>query len=128
MRTVLDDFIEAGRIKTGPFGSDASYCLNGAFSVNGPCGRRLKIVASEGLDFMPRWEHVSVSLSGRPPNWQEMCWVKDKFWYEDELVIQFHPPKSQYINFHAHCLHLWKPPYPVQLPPSILIGPNKVVA
>lgn len=121
MKTSLDDIIEAGRITTGSLGSAAGN-LYGAFSVNGPCGRCLKIIATDGLGFVPRWEHVSVSLSSRPPNWQEMCWVKDKFWYEDELVIQFHPPKAQYINFHPHCLHLWKPPYPVQLPPSILIA------
>lgn len=28
---------------------------------------------------------------------------------EDERVMQFHPPKSEYINNHPYCLHLWKP-------------------
>lgn len=71
------------------------------------------------------WEHVSVSLfknlfSGnrklrrmatvkRCPTWEEMSYVKDLFWKDDEEVVQFHPPKSEYVNLHNYCLHLWKP-------------------
>jgi hypothetical protein len=51
-----------------------------------------------------------------------MAFVKDLFWHDDECVVQFHPPKSEYINNHPYCLHLWKPPYEVKLPPSILVG------
>lgn len=31
------------------------------------------------------------------------------FFGEDERVMQFHPPKSEYINNYPYCLHLWKP-------------------
>lgn len=34
--------------------------------------------------------------------------VKDIFWGEDECVVQFHPPKSENINIHPYCLHMWK--------------------
>lgn len=71
---------------------------------------------------MSEWEHVSVSLANRCPNWQEMCFVKALFWDDDETVIQFHPPKSEYVNNHNYCLHLWKPPYEVKLPPTIFVG------
>ncbi len=54
------------------------------------------------------WEHVSVSFSTRCPTWEEMCKVKDMFWNEDECVIQYHPPKSEYVNNHPYCLHLWR--------------------
>ena len=27
---------------------------------------------------------------------------------QDECVVQFHPPKSEYVNLHPYCLHLWK--------------------
>lgn len=37
-----------------------------------------------------------------------MCRIKDIFWGEDECVVQFHPPKNEYINLHPYCLHLWK--------------------
>lgn len=53
------------------------------------------------------WEHVSVSYPNRCPTWEEMCRVKDIFWYDNECAVQFHPPKSDYINNHSYCLHLW---------------------
>lgn len=55
------------------------------------------------------WEHVSVSFANRTPTWDEMCKIKDMFWNEDECVVQYHPPKSDYVNVHPYCLHLWKP-------------------
>ena len=54
------------------------------------------------------WEHVSVSLKNRCPTWEEMCTVKDIFWGDEECVVQYHPPKSEYVNTHPYCLHLWK--------------------
>lgn len=54
------------------------------------------------------WEHVSVSYRKRTPTWAEMCKVKDMFWNEDETVVQYHPKKSDYVNIHPYCLHLWR--------------------
>lgn len=69
------------------------------------------------------WEHVSVSLPNRCPTWEEMCFIKDLFWDEDETVIQFHPPKKNYVNEHKFCLHLWKPTHFEQrLPPVFTVG------
>ena len=53
--------------------------------------------------------HVSVSAKDRCPTWGEMCWVKDQFWGPEECVIQYHPPRSRYVNAHPFCLHLWRP-------------------
>ncbi len=54
------------------------------------------------------WEHVSVSYPNRCPTWEEMCRVKNIFWNENECVIEYHPPKSDYVNNHPYCLHLWR--------------------
>ena len=54
------------------------------------------------------WEHVSVSYPNRTPTWDEMCRVKDIFFDEEECVVQYHPPRSEYVNFHPYCLHLWR--------------------
>ena len=63
------------------------------------------------------------------PEWDEMCFVKDLFWRDDECVVQFHPPRAEYVNYHPNCLHLWKPVgRDVQTPPSILVGPKKETA
>lgn len=55
------------------------------------------------------WDHVSVSFRNRTPTWGEMCHIKDIFFDEEECVVQYHPPKSEYVNNHPYCLHLWKP-------------------
>lgn len=126
MRSNLPEKLELGRVLSGPMASDPAWGGYGAFFVQGPCGEELKIVASgaDADDKMSEgWEHVSISTRRRPPNWQEMCFVKDLFWSEEECVIQFHPPRSEYVNNHPHCLHLWRPTdNHIRLPPSILVG------
>lgn len=94
----------------------------GAFLIDAPTGRTLKVIASDSTDEM-RWEHVSVSLTNRTPNWLEMCFIKDLFWSANEAVMQLHPPKADYINNHEYCLHLWKPTNEeIPLPPTIAVG------
>lgn len=112
-----------GRVRSGNFESLDSDGPNGAFFFR--IGRTdLKVIASNGEG----WEHVSVSareLNGheRCPTWTEMCAIKDLFWEETECVVQFHPPRSEYVNNHAHCLHMWRPTdATLPLPPSILVG------
>jgi hypothetical protein len=125
MRYILSAKLEAGRFRSGRNAS-ASKELFGAFEIQGPCGARLLIISGGTGAAADGWEHVSVSIKRRPPNWQEMCFVKDLFWDDEEEVIQFHPPKSEYVNFHPNCLHLWRPIYfRVPLPPSILVGPKQ---
>lgn len=98
--------LEQGRVRTGPMASDVSYGNNGAFSVQSPTCR-LIVIASNGMG----WEHVSVrpAKEKRCPTWDEMHFVKTLFWRDDECVVQFHPPQSEYVNMHQHVLHLWKP-------------------
>ena len=76
------------------------------------------------------WEHVSVSCRddnlgfpvSKMPTWNQMCQIKDLFWDTDECVIQFHPPKSEYVNQHQNCLHLWKKVgVNMETPPKILV-------
>ncbi len=121
MRTALPAKLEEGRVRHGQFASKPAWGPYGAFFVHGPCGCELKIIGS-GAD-ETGWEHVSVSTPRRSPNWQEMSFVKDLFWEPEECVMQLHPPRSEYVNNHAHCLHMWRPTKAeIPLPPSILVG------
>lgn len=127
MRKQLGQSVEAGRIRHGLAASSPGDGW-GAFVLMGPTGAELRILVTDGVD--PEalgWEHVSVSCAAkRCPNWPEMAFVKDCFWDDDETVIQFHPPKSQYVNCHPTTLHLWKPRERViETPDPILIGPVK---
>lgn len=69
------------------------------------------------------WDHVSVSLSNRCPTWDEMCAVKDRFFDAEDCVLQYHPPRSRYVNAHPFCLHLWRPLFErVPVPETWMIG------
>lgn len=51
--------------------------------------------------------------------------MKDLFWDEDDLVIQYHPPKKDQVNFCDTCLHLWRwTKGEMPRPNSIEIGPK----
>lgn len=102
--------------------SNSSYGNNGAFQFQGPKNQGLRVIVSDGEG----WEHVSVSCTNRCPNWPEMCFIKDLFWGEEETVIQYHPPKSEYVNCHPNCLHMWKPiGIDIFTPPSEFVGPKE---
>lgn len=124
MLKIISPILSAGRIREGAYASDESWGLCGAFFAQGPKGAELKILSSNA-DFPESegWEHVSVSCKNRCPNWPEMCFVKSLFWGADECVIQFHPPKADYVNNHAFCLHMWKDTRTeARRPPSVLVG------
>jgi len=94
------------RMRVGPIGSDGLSGNNGAFLIPTRPGQPpLRVIASDG----DGWEHVSVSLPNRCPTWDEMCKVKELFWDDEDCVVQFHPPKRDYVNLHPYCLHLWRP-------------------
>lgn len=72
-----------------------------------PAGPVLRCQLSPGMNEF-EFEHVSVSLANRCPSWAEMCRVKELFWDDEDVVVQFHPKKSQYVNNMPFCLHLWR--------------------
>jgi hypothetical protein len=101
------------------------YCISGG-SENDDGGafkvpyknHELFVIASHGGD----WDHVSVSLSNRCPNWNEMCHIKDLFFDQEDCVIQYHPPRSNYININPYVLHLWRPhKESIPMPPEIYV-------
>ena len=112
---------EKFRVTRGPQASSAAFGCNGAFIFPAVPGRpKLFAVASDG----DGWEHVSVSTTFRCPTWDEMCWVKGLFWDAEDCVVQFHPPRSQYVNAHPYCLHLWRPVgTQIATPLTYLVGP-----
>lgn len=107
------------RVRTGVAGSTDAIGNNGAFVVRLKHNQEVFVIASDGLG----WEHVSVSRRDRCPTWDEMCQIKGLFWGEDDCVVQFHPARSDYVNNHPNCLHLWrKPSAGFPIPDSILVG------
>jgi hypothetical protein len=106
------------RMRDGRLGSDDSYGNNGAFLIP-MTGGKLWTIAGESAG----WEHVSVTRADQKiPSWNEMCRIKDMFWDEEDCVVQFHPPRSCYVNVHPGCLHLWRPvDGAMPLPPTMSV-------
>jgi len=106
--------IEQYRLKKGLMSSDKSYGFNGVFFIPYQ-DVTLKVICADrttwkgsGMPGKP-WEHVSVSLPDRCPTWLEMEYVRELFWRDDETVMQLSVPRSNHINIHATCLHMWRP-------------------
>lgn len=105
----------------------ASYLL---ICETGPDGGRGEIhfhhwTGSVIWSFGGGWEHVSVAPYKRhiTPSWDDMCRIKDMFWREDEVVVQYHPAKSDYVNMVGNCLHLWRPiEKELPVPNSLMVG------
>jgi hypothetical protein len=104
------------RVRTGAMASSEENGNNGMFVVTLRNNQKVNVIASDGLG----WEHVSVSRSDRTPTWDEMCQIKDLFWDSEDCVVQYHPPKSDYVNVHNHCLHLWRTDG-IPTPPTLMV-------
>lgn len=104
MRNEPNFKIEKIRVLLG----DSAKCAgtnSGAFQIGKLC-----IIASD----CGGWDHVSVHVPGRCPTWEEMCAAKELFFRDDEVVMQLHVAKSDYVNCHPHTLHLWRPQTPAE--------------
>lgn len=101
MRNSPNVKVDRYRVSDNAFGEMGN---NGAFII--PCGKvGLRVISSNGMG----WDHVSVSLSNRCPTWDEMDFIKNLFFKDDEAVMQLHPPRKNWVNNHPFCLHLWRP-------------------
>jgi hypothetical protein len=110
---------ERFRITTGMFGTTAADGNNGLFMVKLARNQTLKVIVSDQMG----WEHVSVSRADRCPVWEEMTAVKDLFWDAEDTVMQLHPPRSDWVNNSATCLHLWRPiGVEIPRPPALMVG------
>lgn len=120
----FDPKLERWRYLEGPFATKPGDTY-GAFKIVAP-RRRLQVIACDGRDVgeLSGWEHVSVSVinNNRLPTWEEMCYVKDLFWGENEMVVQYHPRRADYVS-NWRVLHLWRPiDQIIPAPPPILVG------
>ncbi len=105
---------EKYRVSTERLPSTKADGNNGLF-IMGP----LRFIVSDGIG----WEHVSVSRQNKVPTWNDMVVAKNLFWGDEDTVIQYHPPKSQYVNICEFCLHLWRPVgVSIPLPPKFMVG------
>lgn len=125
MREPINPRVERFRLREGALRSNSTFGNNGAFRIPHPSGVVFLCVVSDGMD----WEHVSVqaidSEQSRIPTWNEMQYVKELFFEDEEVVMQLHVAKSKHLNLHPNVLHLWRPlKATIPLPPSQMVAPK----
>ena len=101
-----------------PFWSDQEFGNNGWFSVPIHRKKSMHCIASDGGG----WDHVSVTLKDRLPNYYEMKKIRRLFWGDDDIVVEFHMGKTNHVNINDKVLHLWcKQGDPIPTPPIIMV-------
>lgn len=53
------------------------------------------------------WMHVSVARPDRMPTWEEYVRVKEAFVGVERFAYQVVPPRSEHVNIHPFCLHMF---------------------
>lgn len=137
----LNAVIGKFRVTEGPMASSPDDGNQGQFVIPRDDKTLLIIIAAgqipddaELKELQDGWEHVSVHARdkhikrgrrewhARTPTWEEMCIVKDLIFGSDELVVQYHPKKEDYVNIHPHVLHLWHSKnHTIPMPPKELV-------
>jgi hypothetical protein len=62
----------------------------------------------------PDYDFVSVNRKNRTPNWPEMEQIRELFFKETEIVLQFHFPFKGLVRT---SLYMWHPKFEIKLPP-----------
>lgn len=98
---------------------------NGVFSLAMKRGNavpvKITVICSQDIE----WEHCSIVIRGskRLPNYRELTYVKSLFWSEDDLVVQYFPPKEYHVNNLSNCLHLFRNRLNrIATPPAEMVG------
>lgn len=113
----LTELLAVPRLTIVRAGKDGGWAT--ALLDSSPKKRPAAVIFSTGGG----WEHVSVSFNHRCPTWEEMCEIKRMFFHPDEVVVQYHPAESEYVNNHQYCLHLWRPQkQDMPMPPAWMVG------
>ena len=68
----------------------------------------LAVIRSENVEKDGKnWIHVSVSRRSKVPSYDDLKLVKKLFIGDDLEAYQVFPKKSNHVNIHEYCLHLW---------------------
>jgi len=69
---------------------------------------QLSVIVTEAVELDGKWwRHVSVAKPDRLPTYTEMVAVKEAFIGADRKALSVLPARSEHVNLHPFCLHLW---------------------
>ncbi len=95
--------------------------LIGIFEIPLNKKETVSVIADNGISF-PEWEHLSVSTSKRFLTNEEIHFIKDIFFNDDEIVIQIYSKNNIVKSKKNYCIHLWKlKTEDIPLPPMYML-------
>ena len=65
------------------------------------------VTVDECKDDGESWLHCSVSRENRIPSYEDLHLVKRLFIGDHRDAVQYFPVRSDHVNLHPYCLHLW---------------------
>jgi len=69
---------------------------------------RQSVIVSEAVELDgKRWVHLSTAFPSRLPTWAELVKTKELFLGEESRALQIVAPRSEWVNIHPYCLHLF---------------------
>ena len=69
---------------------------------------RQSVILSESVELDGRtWVHFSTARPDRVPNWDELVEAKELFLGAESKAVQVLAPRSEWVNIHPYCLHLF---------------------
>lgn len=84
----------ATRMPISPDSKDCHVYQNGLLRI---------IVSIDGGD-----RHLSISHRDRYPTWDEILEARNWYFPEEMEVVMVLARKSEYVNIHKNCFHLWQ--------------------
>lgn len=76
-------------------------------SVSGQMGKLRFIVSGETEQDGKRWVHLSIIKANAIPEWNELVRVRNAVLGEEALCLHIVSRRSQHVNIHPYCMHLW---------------------
>ena len=68
----------------------------------------MSVILSSGVELDGKqWLHFSVARADRIPTWDELVKAKEQFLGPESRALQVIAPRSEWVNIHPFCLHLF---------------------
>ncbi len=69
---------------------------------------RMSVLASIAVELDEKqWLHLSIAHPSRMPTYKELVYLKRHWAGEDRKCIMVFPPRTEHVDFHHFCLHLF---------------------
>lgn len=79
------------------------------FAGIAPITNGLRAIVDTTMIDGKEWRHLSVSRRSRTPSHDDMVEAARAFLDPEKVTLNIFPPRSEWVNVHNHCLHLWQP-------------------